>query len=156
MIDGEGVGMEDDELGVQEGKEASAEQQFFQQKYREMKSNSPDKHDDLAKSFITTVGMLATIYFGVLTFSKIIDKPGWFKAIAVMPILIWLFAVMSALMGLLPGKYSLLKDVPVSVKAALEDITKHKYKCMRYCGWLTLAGLTVMMITLVLYIFNVR
>ncbi|MFC1715810.1 hypothetical protein ACFL6S_19230 [Candidatus Poribacteria bacterium] len=147
--------MEDDELGVQEGKKPSAGQKFFQQKYREMRANSPDKHDDLAKSLITTVGMLATIYFGVVTFSKIMDKPGWFKVIAIMPILIWLFAVMSALMGLLPGKYPLLKDVPASVEEALKEITKHKYRCMRYCGWLTLAGLAVMMITLVLYIFNV-
>ena len=146
--------MRDDELDIQEGRKPNAEQQFFQQKYREMKSNSPDKHDQLAKSFITTVGMLATIYFGVVTFSKIIDKPVWFKVIAVTPILIWLFAVISALMALLPGKYSLLKDVPASVEDALEDITKHKYRCMRYCGWLILAGLTVMMITLVLYVFN--
>lgn len=147
--------MKNYESDVQEGKDPSAEQQFFQQKYREMKSNSPDKHDDLAKSFITTVGMLATIYFGVVAFSKITDEPGWFKVIAIMPIMIWLFAIISALMGLLPGKYPLLKDVPESVKEALEDITKHKYRCMRYCGWLTLAGLIVMVITLVLYIFNV-
>ena len=146
--------MRDDESDAQEGIPVSAEQKFFLQKYREIKSNSPDKHDELAKSFITTVGMLATIYFGVVTFAKIIEKPVWFKIIAVMPILIWLFAVISALMALLPGKYSLLKDVPASVEDALEDITKHKYRCMRYCGWLILAGLTVMMITLVLYVFN--
>ncbi len=146
--------MRDDESDIQEGRKPSAEQQFFQQKYREMRANSPDKYDDLAKSFITTVGMLATIYFGVVTFSKMMDKPGWFKAIAVTPILIWLFAVIAALMALLPEKYSLLKDVPASVEKTLEEITKHKYTCVRESGWLTLIGLAVMMITLVLYIFN--
>jgi len=147
--------MKDDESDVQEGIKPSAEQQFLQKKYREMKAKSPDKLDEIAKSFVTTVGMLATIYFGVATFSKIMEKPVWFKAIAIMPILIWLFAIMSALMALLPGKYTLLKDVPASMEKTLEDITKHKYRGMKYCGWLTLAGLAVMMITLVLYIFNV-
>lgn len=147
--------MEDDGLGVVEGKKLSAEQKFFQEKYREIKSKSPDKHDDLAKSFITTVGMLATIYFGVVTFSKIAERALWFRGFAMLPILMWLFAVMSALIGLLPGKYPFLEDVPESVKDALEDITKQKYKCVRYCGWLTLVGLAMMMITLVLYIFNI-
>ena len=138
-----------------EGKKLSAEQKFFQEKYREMKSKSPDKHDDLAKSFITTVGMLATIYFGVVTFSKIAERALWFRGFAMLPILMWLFAVMSALIGLLPGKYPFLKDVPKSVEKALEDITKQKYKCVKCCGWLTLAGLAMMMITLVLYVFHV-
>lgn len=147
--------MKEDESDVQEGRPLDAEQKFFLKKYREMKSNSPDKHDELAKSFITTVGMLATIYFGVVTFSKIIDKPVWFKVIAAMPILIWIFAVISALMALLPREYPLLKDVPESVEKALDEITGRKYKCMKYCGWLALSGLAVMMIVLVLYIFKV-
>jgi len=55
--------MKKDETDVQEGRPLPEKQVFFLQKYREMKSNSPDKHDDLAKSFITTVGTLTTIYF---------------------------------------------------------------------------------------------
>jgi len=147
--------MKEDELDVQDGRKPSEKEAFFLQKYREMKSNSPDKHDGLAKSFITTVGMLTTIYFAVVTFSKILTRPGWFKFIALMPILLWLFAVISALIALLPRRYTVLKDVPVSVEKFLEEVTEHKYKCVRYCGWLIFAGLVLLMVTLVLYLFNV-
>jgi len=147
--------MKEDESNVQDGRKPSEKQLFFQRKSWEMKTNSPDKHDELAKSFITTVGMLTTIYFAVVTFSTILTKPWWFKSIAVMPILIWLFAIKSALMALLPRKYTTLRDVPASVEEFLEEVAEHKYKCVRYCGWLTLAGLVVLMITLVLYLSNV-
>jgi len=146
--------MEKDELNVQEGRPPSKKQEFFQQKYWEMKSNFPDKHDELAKSFIALVGTLTTLYFAVVTFSKILTKPEWFRAIALMPILLWLFAIISALIALLPKKYIVLKDAPASVENFVEEITEHKYRCVRYCGWLTFAGLVVLMITLVLYVFN--
>ena len=75
----------------------SPEQAFFLQKYREMKSNSPDKHDELAKSFIALVGTLTTLYFAAVTFSKIPTKALWFRTIALTPVLLWLLAIISAL-----------------------------------------------------------
>lgn len=147
--------MKEDELDVQNGRPPSPGQAFFLQKYREMKSSSPDKHDELAKSFITTVGMLTTMYFAVVTFSKILTKASWFKLIALTPILLWLSAILFALLALLPERYTVLKDAPASVEQFLEEVTAHKHKCVRYCGWLTFTGLVVLMVTLVLYVFNV-
>ncbi len=137
------------------GRPLSEEQAFFLQKYRELKSNAPDKHDELAKSFITTVGTLTTLYFAVVTFSQIPTKAWWFRLIALTPILLWLCAIMSALIGLLPQKYAVLKGAPASVEQFLEEVTRHKYRWGRYCGWFTFAGLVVLMVTLVLYVFKV-
>ncbi len=63
--------MNADESDVQEGRPPSPEQTFFQQKYWEMKSNAPEKYDDLGKSFITTVGTVMTIYIAAISFSKL-------------------------------------------------------------------------------------
>jgi len=147
--------MKADKLRVQDGKPPSPEQAFFLQKYREMKSNSPDKHDELAKSFIALVGTLTTLYFAAVTFSKIPTKAWWFRTVALAPVLLWLFAIISALIGLLPQKYAVLRGVPASVEQFLEEVTRHKYGWVRYCGWFTFAGLVVLMVTLVLYVFNV-
>ena len=141
-----------DEDDVQQGTLTSDEEMFFLKKHWEMKANSPDRLDELAKSFITTIGMLTTVYFGVVTFSKIKEMAPWFRVIAVIPIILWLLAVISALIGLLPGKYRVLKDVPESAEKFMGDVARYKFRCVKTCGWLIFAGLAVLMVALVLYV----
>ena len=119
--------MKADKLRVQDAKPLSPEQAYFLQKYREMKSNSPDKHDELAKSFIALVGTRTTLYFAAVTFSKIPTKALWFRTIALTPVLLWLLAIISELIALLPEKYAVLRGAPASVEQFLEEVTRHKY-----------------------------
>lgn len=148
--------MNERESDVQEGRPPNPEQTFFQQKYWEMKSNAPEKHDDLAKSFITAVGTVMTIYIAAISFSKIPKETvWWFKLIALTPLIFWLLAIMSALRALLPEKYAVLKDVPAAIDSFYQEVTAHKYRWVRRCGWFTFNGLVALMITLVLYVFNV-
>jgi len=139
---------------ILEGKEPDAREMFFQQKYLEMKYSSPDKIDGIAKSFTGIVGALTTIYFAAVTFSNILTRQWWFKIIAITPILLWLFAIISALMALLPREYPVLKEVPSSTEKFLERLAKHKYRWVKVCGWLIFAGLGMLMVTLAVYIFD--
>ena len=148
--------MNEHESDVQEGKPPSPEQTFFQHKYWEMKANAPEKHDDLAKSFVAAVGTVMTIYIAAISFSKIPrETVWWFKLIALTPLIFWLLGIISALRALLPEKYAVLKDAPAEIDSFYHQVTAHKYRWVRRCGWFFLNGLVAVMIVLALYVLDV-
>ena len=152
--------MNNDNLPIIEGEPSDKEKtpdkqdELKLQKYLEMKFASPDKLDEISKSFITLVGTLSTIYFAAAIFSKILTYQWWFKVISITPILLWLSALACALTALRPQEYNVIKGVPSSVDGFLENIGKHKYLWLKRSGWLIFAGLVMLMVTLIVYIFD--
>jgi len=132
----------------------SEEDKFFLQKYQETKASSIDKLDEVAKTFISMVGTLMTIYFAAVTFSNIRNMPTDFKFLAVTPIAVWILAIVSSAVALLPKKYYIVEDDPAEAKFFFYRSARHKYRWIIASGCFIFLGLVMLIVTLVVYIFD--
>ena len=129
------------------------EQLYFRERGWEAITSAPNRLDGIAKTFPAVLSAITPIYFAAVAFSNIRVEAWWVRLLAFSPVLLWIAAVGCALKALLPRVYWIHGDAPDSVRDYFEKGARRKLMWVRRCGWLTFAGLALLVLTLVLYLF---
>ncbi len=124
---------------------ASEESKQLAATFHEIKSKQLQFLDDAGKSVIERVATFLTVLFAITAFGNTFPPPylkgnTTAKSLVVITLVLFLLALGSGMLVVLPRPYNYKEDDVGEIKTALQEITKHKAFWLRGAGLLFAAG----------------
>jgi hypothetical protein len=109
-----------------------------------------------AKSLMTGLGLLKAIYLGILGFADLVPKDAQTveKAVFVIPLLIWLYALYNCLYVMMTQKLNLNLHCPDDIRAESQAVLKEKQNALTWAFCLLALGLIAATVLLLLLPLN--
>ncbi len=106
---------------------------------------------DAAKAIMTGLGLLKSIYLGILGFADFIpEEPAvWLQGLFVAPLLLWLISLYSALGVMMTEQLSVNLHSPDDIRNQSEQVLRDKQAGLKSAFWWLTAGLMTAMVLLV-------
>lgn len=120
--------MENKEEKIYESEASQADDDFWMEQGRKMVEMSLGAVLEGAKSLLTGLGLMISVYLGILGFADFIPKSSsiLIKAIFVLPLLIWLYAVRFCLRVIMTKELSLNPFSPDEIQKRYENLLREK------------------------------
>ncbi|MBN1899839.1 hypothetical protein JW926_00770 [Candidatus Sumerlaeota bacterium] len=120
--------MENKEEKIYESEASQADDDFWIEQGRKMLADSLDAVLEGAKSLLTGLGLVISVYLGILGFADFIPKYSFIliKALFILPLLIWLYAVRFCLRVIMTNDLSLNPFSPDEIRKRYENLLREK------------------------------
>jgi hypothetical protein len=120
--------MENKDEKIYESGASQPDDDFWMEQGKKMVERSLDAVQEGAKSLLTGLGLIISVYLGILGFADFIPKSSsiLIKALFVLPLLIWLFAVRSCLRVIMTKELFINPFSPDEIQRRYENSLKEK------------------------------
>ena len=128
---------------------------FWLEQGKKMLGESYDAVREAAKTLMTGIGMLNTIYLGILGFAKLVPETASFvqKSAFVTPLVFWLLALYFSLEVMMTKQLSINLHSPDDIRKNSEETLKEKQRHLYWAFGALAVGLAI---ALLLLVFRLR
>lgn len=126
-----------DEEKIYDSPPSEPEDEFWLDQGKKMIEDSMRSVRDAAKSLMTGLGLLKTIYLGILGFADFIPArlPQFYKSLFIVPLLFWLFALYHCLLVMMTKRLTINLHSPDNIRSQSGKILMEKQKSLQWAFW---------------------
>jgi hypothetical protein len=128
---------------------------FWREVGQELVKGSIQSSEEAAKQIIAVSGILEGLYFHAIAFSDLRCRlVGWQIVVYLLPLVLWLASLGSALLVFLPRPYRLNISSSDTCKEAYKEITQSKLVRFQAAAILLALGVLALMLALCIYLIG--
>ncbi len=144
--------MTDTNEPVYESPQSEPDDTFWLEQGRELVKGSLTAVQEGAKSLMTGLGLLNSVYLGILGFKEFIPKTAelCIKLLFLLPLIFWVSGLYFSIMVLMTKSREIILHSPDDIKKNFDLIIKEKQANLKLAFWMAAAGVTAFLMLVII------